>query len=54
MNAVSVLEFKYLFLQSNFQKIAELNEIIDVRENKLMDLSMKNAELCESNSNLKR
>lgn len=52
MNAVTMYEFKYPF--TRLQKIAELNEIIDVRENKLMDLSMKNAELSESNSNLKR
>ncbi|KAL6972490.1 TATA element modulatory factor 1 [Sarracenia purpurea var. burkii] len=35
------------------KKIAELNEILEARETKLIDLSMKNAELSESNSNLK-
>ena len=54
MNAETILNFKYLFVGSRFQRIAELNEIIDVRENKLMDLSMKNAELCENNMTLKR
>ncbi|XP_065222799.1 TATA element modulatory factor isoform X2 [Planococcus citri] len=35
------------------KEIAKLNEVLQARETKLIDLSMKNAELSESNSNLK-
>ncbi len=39
---------------SSPQKVAELHEILEARESKLIDLSMRNAELSESNFNLKR
>lgn len=48
------LLFLLFFLINVFQKIAELNEILEVRESKLLEMSMKNAELSEANSNLKR